>query len=119
MSDKPIFSLFNTSESMRVTSDATATTTEPTSTCFWHDVYSRDKPDTQEYPRGRTTTALAGTAEVVICTAPSAQYFRHGDRLYIYNGDTVAHVITVFLDDGTNRNIFNETLQPGDTLVWE
>lgn len=74
-------------------------------------------PDTYEPAAAHGISA--GAADIEILPAPSATRKRQLKFLSIYNRDTVAAVVRVFLLDGaTERDIVKITLPAGSTLIY-
>ena len=107
------------STSLRALLGASVTTTNLQATVFYHDVLRQVRPDDSPYQTVPQYASLAGTAEVSICDAPNTDVNRFIDGVVIYNADTVAATVTVFLDDGTNRLMIKKLLAVGQSLIYE
>jgi hypothetical protein len=69
---------------------------------------------------GQQNAALNGTTYVDVVAAPASSTQRVVKNVCIYNADTVANEITLALDDnGTVRLLFKETLQAGESYVYD
>jgi hypothetical protein len=66
---------------------------------------------------GSTDLDSNGTTDVDIVPAPASGSVRQVKNLYIYNGDTVSHTVTVeFNDNGTERVFAVQTIAPGESV---
>jgi hypothetical protein len=64
-------------------------------------------------------TVTNNTTAVTACAAPAAGKTRHLRLLTVYNADTVAATVTVQLNNnGTIRRRLQETIAPGESLVY-
>ena len=78
-------------------------------------------PDLQFQPQKATVqfSNSDGTNEVTMCAAPNQGEVLDISYIRIYNADTVAATITIFIDDGTNRTEIRVTLATLESLFYE
>jgi hypothetical protein len=75
-----------------------------------------DTSSTSAHVPGTTDNASNGTSYVDVFPAPASSTYRQCKELYCYNGDSVAHTITLAFDNnGTVRVIAVITLQAGES----
>ena len=107
--------LDTTGKSIRVYSDATATTTEP----FFVTSYDDISLAPRSFTPGCSDGALNGTTPVTVVSAPASSVYRNIKYISVSNMDTTSHVITVELLEGLNqRTLMKVTLSIGDELIF-
>ena len=105
--------LTSPSRSLRINSNATATTTEPIVAVGYVDTSA------SQFLPGEQLSQLAGTTVVKVLNEPSTGLKRQIKSISVYNGDSVSHQISVFLyDDTTPYQLGKYTIPSGKTLLY-
>lgn len=82
-----------------------------------YDVRQEQKPDFSEYFRAPVLTTFTGVTTVTLVGAPGVNVFRKVERLQIYNADTVAHTITVRINNNnTTYGIAKQLVASSETF---
>lgn len=104
-----------TTKSLELVLGGAITTTQPTFTAHYVDLDSSFALSDAGEGDGATNSTTAVTA----VAAPASGHRRQVKYLSVYNGDTVAAVVTVRINNNsTLRTIVKTTLQPGETLQY-
>jgi len=102
-------------KSIRIYSDATATTNEPNYATSWDDI----RVVNPQFTPGSQDGALNGTTPIAVISAPASSIYRNIKYIHVANVDTVQHVITVeLLNNGTQRTLLKVTLGIGEELIF-
>jgi hypothetical protein len=71
------------------------------------------------YTGGTQTSLSNNTTQVTICSAPTSSTIRDIDNIIIFNNDTVANSINIFLNDNsTLYQLAGPLLQTGESFVY-
>lgn len=104
-----------TTHSLKIVSDATATTTEPQFVISYNDHTSSG----MILPQSSTQGNLNGLTSVTALSAPAASTTRQISHLTLFNADTVSHKLTILKDvSGTGYIILSLTINPNETLEY-
>lgn len=105
--------LADTLQSITATTDATATTDEPTFVVGYVDVSST------VFGPGTNAGTFTGTTPVELIAPPAAATGRQVKSIAIYNADTVSHTFTLtFLDDIDEYTVRTAVIAPGGVLSY-
>lgn len=92
------------------------TTSQPTAVICYTDIENENQ---KKFFVESVTSTLNGVTPVDILPAPDKAMVREVDSIHIRNNDTVAAAITVRINDnGTNYELVEVTILPGETLVY-
>jgi hypothetical protein len=106
--------LDTTSKSVRAFLGEAIAASNPHAISDWADVTAT------AFTPGNLMTVLNGTTPVTIVASPAASTQRQTKYLDFFNVDTIPHVITVEMYDGTNqRTLVKVTLEVGEQLIWQ
>ena len=119
-----------TSQSLVITLGGAATTTYPTVTVSSYVIPQQSRTlqgsmgqitgDPSEYRSANEFTLLTTASETTIATAPISGQIKCIFNICVYNADTVASIVTIAIDDnGTNRVQVKQSLDPGESLIYE
>lgn len=102
-------------KSIRVYSDAVATTSEPVFVSSYDDIRVLNPAFTP----GSQDGSLNGTTPVTVVNSPAASIYRNIKYVSVINVDTTTHQITVELLNGVDQRIlFKVTLGIGEELIF-
>jgi hypothetical protein len=107
--------LDTTSKSIRIYSDATATTSEPVFVTSYDDI----RVVNPAFTPGSQDGSLNGTTPVTAVSSPVSPFYRNIKYISVANVDTAPHTVTIELLNGVDqRTLMKVYLEIGEELVF-
>lgn len=112
--------LDGSSEKLEIVLGGAKTTNDCPYFSSFYDVPRQQITDYSELPGGNKFGNTNGTTAVTLVAAPNQSVTRNVRHMSISNQDTVATVVTVRINDGSNTYILSEvSLTANQTLTYE